>query len=175
MKDFELFLPEFSEVNGIYLDLARQYDAERIGYLSGDLIEIGLSHRVWNPQKVAEQICNPESLALVARDGRELVAFAIAEFGNKSTDLMLLGVSLKYRRLGIGSRLVKAMEGYAIALGHGLIHLLVRSTNISAQNFYRKLGFREIGIIHGYYSNRESALQMRHKLSFHPTVFPTPH
>lgn len=172
MKELGSFLPDFAERKGIRLGLARNGDAERIGDLSKDLIEVGLARRVWNAREVVRQIGNPGSLVLVAREERELVAFAIAEFGKKATDLMLLGVASKFQRLGIGTRLVRALEGNAFALGHASIHLLVRSTNLSAQTFYRKLGFRQVDVICDYYTNHESALQMRHRLTFQPAYYP---
>ncbi|MBU2513414.1 ribosomal protein S18-alanine N-acetyltransferase [bacterium] len=171
MKNQYSILPEFSNINGIHIDIARERDIERIGVLSKKLIEVGLLNWVWNPQKVAEQIHNQDSLVLVAREEQELIAFVITEFKKNTANLVLLGVSSNYQRLGIGSRLVKILEQSAAALSLTSIKLEVRSENRSARTFYKKLGYKEVRVIRGYYSNHEDAIQMTHRLSYEPATF----
>ena len=166
-------LPGFSEIDGVYVDLAREFDVYRIGSLSKELIEAGLSRWIWNPRRVAVQIHDPETLVLVARKQRELIAFVIADFKTPIVNLVLLGVAPECQRLGVGSRLVKILEQSAIAMGHLTIKLEVRSKNKSAQHFYQKLGYQNKRVIPRYYSNCEDAVQMTHRLSYLPTLFTT--
>jgi len=70
------------------------------------------------------------------------------------------GVSSAYRRRGIGRLLVRRLEHqFALELATG-VQLEVRVGNQTAQRFYRRLGYRDIFQIEGYYSNGEDALVM---------------
>ena len=70
------------------------------------------------------------------------------------------GVSSAYRRRGIGRLLVRRLEHqFALELAAG-VQLEVRAGNTTAQRFYRRLGYRDIFQIEGYYSNGEDALVM---------------
>jgi len=69
-------------------------------------------------------------------------------------------VSSAYRRRGIGRLLVRRLEHqFALELASG-VQLEVRVGNTAAQRFYRRLGYRDVFQIEGYYSNGEDALVM---------------
>jgi len=66
-----------------------------------------------------------------------------------------------YRRLGLGEFLLVSLIDIAYSIGAKWVTLEVRVSNYSAQNLYRKYGFREAGLRHRYYSdNQEDALIM---------------
>jgi ribosomal-protein-alanine N-acetyltransferase len=66
-----------------------------------------------------------------------------------------------YRRLGLGEFLLINLIDIAYSIGARWVTLEVRVSNHSAQNLYRKYGFREAGLRHRYYSdNQEDALIM---------------
>jgi ribosomal-protein-alanine N-acetyltransferase len=66
-----------------------------------------------------------------------------------------------YRRLGLGEFMLANLIDIAYSIGAKWVTLEVRVTNYSAQNLYRKYGFREAGLRHRYYSdNQEDALIM---------------
>jgi ribosomal-protein-alanine N-acetyltransferase len=67
-------------------------------------------------------------------------------------------VAPEFRRAGVGSALVRA----ALSRHIGEVFLEVRESNIAAQNFYQKLGFRHHDTRPGYYEDpREAAIVMR--------------
>jgi ribosomal-protein-alanine N-acetyltransferase len=71
-----------------------------------------------------------------------------------------LAVTRRCRKQGIGRLLVQREEHqFAIAMASG-VQLEVRVSNLSAQVFYRKLGYREAFQIAGYYANGEDATVM---------------
>ena len=71
-----------------------------------------------------------------------------------------LGVTHMYRHRGIGRLLVRRLEHQAaLELATG-VQLEVRVGNTIAQQFYRRLGYRDVFEIEGYYSNGEDALVM---------------
>jgi ribosomal-protein-alanine N-acetyltransferase len=66
-----------------------------------------------------------------------------------------------YRRLGLGELLLVSLIDIAYDISAKWVTLEVRVSNYTAQNLYRKYGFREAGLRHRYYSdNQEDALIM---------------
>jgi ribosomal-protein-alanine acetyltransferase len=143
--------------------LARLSDAQRIALMSRDLVESGLPWS-WTLQRVALHIRGQESNVLTAWTGGQLVGFAIMQFFDEHAHLNLLAVDPAHRRLGIGRQLIEWLEATARVGGIIWINLEVRAGNTSAQEFYRRLGYREVRRIPGYYSGRETAVGMTHDL-----------
>jgi ribosomal-protein-alanine N-acetyltransferase len=75
-----------------------------------------------------------------------------------------LGVTAAYRGKGIGRLLVSRLERQFVLEGAEGALLEVRVSNTAAQEFYRKLGYREAFLLSGYYSNGENALVMMRDL-----------
>ena len=66
-----------------------------------------------------------------------------------------------YRRRGLGEFMLVNLIDIAYDIGARWVTLEVRVSNYTAQNLYRKYGFREAGLRHRYYSdNQEDALIM---------------
>jgi [ribosomal protein S18]-alanine N-acetyltransferase len=67
----------------------------------------------------------------------------------------------EHRRHGLGEFLLVSLIDIAYSIGAKWVTLEVRVSNYTAQNLYRKYGFREAGLRHRYYSdNQEDALIM---------------
>jgi ribosomal-protein-alanine N-acetyltransferase len=72
-----------------------------------------------------------------------------------------IAVQSSWRRLGIGELLLVAMLDRATELEADMATLEVRVSNVTAQNLYRKYGFRQAGLRRRYYrDNDEDALIM---------------
>lgn len=65
--------------------------------------------------------------------------------------LLNITVTPKLRKLGLGSRLMTAIEGVAAQQNIPRIILEVRPSNSDAVNLYEKLGYEQIGVRKGYY------------------------
>lgn len=128
------------------------------------LIESGLQP-TWTAQRVLWHIRDAESVVLVAREQGRLVGFAIMQFGETRAHLNLLGVLPSRQRSGIGRRLMRWLEETAMTAGTFLIRLEVRVGNTAARAFYASLGYRELGVLEGYYQERDSAVRMARDLS----------
>lgn len=67
----------------------------------------------------------------------------------------------EHRGLGLGEFLLVSLIDISYNIGAKWVTLEVRVSNHTAQNLYRKYGFREAGVRHRYYSdNQEDALIM---------------
>jgi ribosomal-protein-alanine N-acetyltransferase len=75
-----------------------------------------------------------------------------------------LGVTATYRGTGLGRLLVARLERQFVLEGAEGALLEVRVSNTDAQDFYRRLGYREAFLLSGYYSNVEDALVMMRDL-----------
>jgi ribosomal-protein-alanine N-acetyltransferase len=73
-------------------------------------------------------------------------------------ELLNLAVAPQFRRRGVGRALVRSLlEGLA-----GVLYLEVRESNLMAQNFYKCMGFQEVGRRPGYYrAPPETAIVMK--------------
>jgi ribosomal-protein-alanine N-acetyltransferase len=147
----------------ITLGPARIGDAPWIATLSRSLIEAGLPWS-WTPRRVAAHMRQRESLVVTARSSRELVGFAMAQFGSDSVRLTLLGVDDSHQRKGVGRQLIRWVEESAVVAGLFTMRLEVRASNHSARRFYDALGFRESGSVSKYYSGIEDAIRFARDL-----------
>jgi ribosomal protein S18 acetylase RimI-like enzyme len=138
---------------------AAEADALAIARMSRDLIETGLGWS-WTATRVLRAIRDPEATVLVAREGRNIVGFAIMDFGDETAHLALLAVDPLHRRRNVGRRLFDWLKQSALTAGIALVKLELRANNMEAQQFYRRLGFNEVGWTVGYYQRRETALRM---------------
>jgi ribosomal-protein-alanine N-acetyltransferase len=152
-----------SAAGSITLAIAAEADALSIARMSRDLIETGLGWS-WTAARVLRSIRNPETVVLVAREGRNVVGFAIMDFGDESAHLSLLAVEISHRRRRIGRHLFEWLKESALTAGIAVIKVELRAGNIEAQHFYRCLGFEEVGWTAGYYRRRETALRMAMRL-----------
>ncbi len=83
-------------------------------------------------------------------------------------ELHLLNITVdpKLRKLGIGARIMSAIEGVALQQKISRVILEVRPSNNSALSLYTKLGYEQIGLRKNYYpaseitGNREDAIVM---------------
>jgi len=147
----------------IIIGPARMGDAPVIAHLSRDLIEADLPWS-WTPRRVAGLMRQRESAAVLARDGNRLAGFILAQYGDESVHIALLGVADEYRRRGIGRQLVQWVEDTATNAGLFLVRLEVRAVKREARRFYASLGYRETDRVTGYYSGIEDAIKLSRDL-----------
>ena len=149
------------------LRLARAAEAATIANFSRDLIEYGLRWR-WTPERVAANIRAPNVNVLVACTRGNIAGFAIMRYGDDDAHLDLLAVAPPYRLLGIGRQLLEWLEKCAVVAGIFSVTLEVRAGNEGAQLFYKRMGYRPLAHVPGYYQGIEAALRMGRDLSSQP-------
>jgi ribosomal-protein-alanine N-acetyltransferase len=91
--------------------------------------------------------------------GDFIVGFAGMWFMVDEAHLSNIAVRTAYRRQGVGESLLIAVIEQAVAENARFVTLEVRASNIEATSLYRKYGFAEVGVRHGYYTdNGEDAI-----------------
>ncbi len=149
------------------LELARPADAATIAAMSRESIEFGLQWR-WTPQRVAFSIHAPDVNVLIARMHGETAGFGIMRYGDHVAHLDLFAVASRYRRHGVGRQLLEWLEKCAVVAGIIRVVLEVRAGNEGAQFFYKRMGYRPLVRLPGYYQGREAALRMGKDLTRKP-------
>lgn len=105
-------------------------------------------------------------IGLVAKNGEKIVGFVIYELRERKNHIINFAVPLSMRRKGIGSQLVAKIVSKLSSHRRTRITVEVRETNLSAQLFFRKQGFRSVRIVHGYYKDgKEDAYSMEYRLA----------
>lgn len=125
----------------------------------------------WSYRTFAGCYENPAFYGIVAVDGEEIIGYAGITVASDSADIENVLVSERYRRAGVGSKLVKKLIKHARDRGAGQIFLEVRVSNVSAMYLYLKHGFVGAYARTRYYSDGEDCLVMKLTLSGGQEVF----
>lgn len=112
----------------------------------------------WNRRQVADALMLANThCVVVAADSISLLlqptdaaGFALLRKAADEEELLLLAVSPKHRRKGVGSRLLEQAMADARARGSAHMFLEMRDSN-PAEFLYRAFGFEQIGRRPGYY------------------------
>lgn len=132
--------------------LALAEDAHDIAAMSRDLIERGLPW-TWRASRVLRAILSPETNVAVVRVEGELMGFGIMEYLETDAYLALFAVRAARQRQGIGRLLLEWLEASARAAGAERIRVEARRDNVPARSFYNELGYHELAIRRGRYSD----------------------
>ena len=145
--------------NKTLIEFAMLSDAKEIGIMSKNEIEHGLGWK-YIPEKIAKLIGDRSRNVVVARMGSSLVGFGIMTYCEDQANLDLLAVKRSFRRMRIGSQIVKWLEMVALTAGAFNLFVEVRSKNTGAIEFYESLGFIVLEEQKGYYGGIEAGVIM---------------
>jgi [ribosomal protein S18]-alanine N-acetyltransferase len=118
--------------------------------------------------RVAASIRAPEVNVLVALIHENIAGFGVMRYGDEDAHLDLLAVAPPYRRAGVGRQLLEWLEKCAVVAGIFSVALEVRAGNDGAQLFYKRMGYRTLVQLPGYYQGIEAALRMGRDLCRRP-------
>ena len=139
--------------------LARPADAARIAQMSRDFIEYGLGWK-WTAARILRCLRDESTNVVAAREGDDLIGFAIMQYKDDEAHLLLFAVVAAHRREGVGSALLSWLEQTASTAGIGTIYLEARTRNSEAREFYRKHGYSEIAKVRGMYRGVEDGVRL---------------
>lgn len=127
-------------------------------------IEIECDLSPWTIASYESECERRDSVIIKAqRQDGEIVGFILGRVPSEGGEAEIygLGVAPRFQRHGIGSRLLETFCNFCTERGSPALWLEVRASNQAAIDFYKSLGFREIGVRTGFYSNpRENAMLM---------------
>lgn len=109
----------------------------------------------FSKQQIAYLLENPNAVSLVAQINSEIAGFIIGL--TQRIDKMITGyvytldVAVKYRRKGVGLRLLDELERIFVKRGAKICYLEARVGNVAARELYRKHGYLEVKKLKKYY------------------------
>ena len=101
----------------------------------------------------------PETF-LVAISEHNVVGYVLTSTNGDAAHILSIAVRERFRRGGVGSKLMDKMIGVLRKRGVLRVSLEVRKSNLAARMFYKKLGFQEAGLVEAYYRDGEDAVRM---------------
>jgi ribosomal-protein-alanine N-acetyltransferase len=118
----------------------------------------------WNAEIFFDALSYFPGTFFVAVTGGEVVGFIAGGFEDTGEQvyghICNLAVRKDFRHQGVGKHLVARLEQQFIVGFASGVQLEVRLSNAPAQQFYRKLGYKDVFRIAEYYSNGEDAIVM---------------
>ncbi|HEY0113615.1 MAG TPA: ribosomal protein S18-alanine N-acetyltransferase [Allosphingosinicella sp.] len=94
---------------------------------------------------------------ILAREGDEVVGFALGRVVAQEAELLLLAVSRRDQHRGVGQLLLDRFAADAASRGAEQLHLEVRDGN-PAIRLYGRNGYREVGRRRNYYTGSDGQL-----------------
>ncbi|MGR8936121.1 MAG: GNAT family N-acetyltransferase [Gammaproteobacteria bacterium] len=143
--------------------LAHPHDAYVIAEISRDFIEYGLGWN-WTRRRVLRAIRDNATNVAVVYEQEGVLGFGIMEYGMDTAHLALLGVLPTQQKRGLGSALVMWLEAPARMAGIERMVVEARNDNSEAIAFYKKLGFKMLERIPGYYRGTVDGVRLEKKL-----------
>jgi ribosomal-protein-alanine N-acetyltransferase len=111
----------------------------------------------WTAAQCAGLMPMPGVWLTLARDGDEVLGFALGRIVLKEAELLLLAVRRDGQRKGIGQLLLDRFILVATTRGADRLHLEVRDGN-PAIKLYVRTGFSEVGRRKSYYTGRDGQI-----------------
>ncbi len=109
----------------------------------------------WNEDEFIRCLQHPKIMNIVAKVGDTIVGFMIYELLEDRLHLLNLGVKTEFRRKGVGKILIKFLENKLSNGRRKKVVLEVIETDLSAQLFFKKMGFRSIKVLHNFFKDSE--------------------
>ena len=123
----------------------------------------------WNDNDFVRSLRQRNCIGMVAECDDRIVGFMIYELHKTRLHILNFAVHPDHRRNGIGEKMTNKLVSKLSSQKRTRILLEVRETNLMAQIFFRKVGFRAISVLRDFYDDSvEDAYLMEHV--YQPTV-----
>lgn len=119
-------------------------------------------------KQIRNLLQNSNTISLIAQTNGETAGFIIGlTYPNNKARIghvITIDVTIKYRRKGIGTRLLNELERKFCRKGVEICYLEARIDNVVARELYRKQGYKETKQLKHYYPKRTDGVQLKKKL-----------
>jgi ribosomal-protein-alanine N-acetyltransferase len=105
----------------------------------------------WNEDDFIRHLRLRNCIGMVADWEERVAGFMVYELHRRRLHLLNLAVARDFRRRGVGRQLVAKCVGKLAYDRRDRIHLEVRETNVVAQQFFRAMNFRAVGVLRDFY------------------------
>ncbi|MBQ8427157.1 MAG: ribosomal protein S18-alanine N-acetyltransferase [Clostridia bacterium] len=118
----------------------------------------------WNFSQLKSAFDSGRFFVLGEKDGENLIAFVSYSLAMEQADIETVFVKDEFRRRGIAKTLIERAQADAKSRGVQKVFLEVRENNVPARALYTSLGYEQISVRKGYYSDGENAVIMAKEL-----------
>jgi ribosomal-protein-alanine N-acetyltransferase len=116
-------------------------------------IESEVFSNPWSQDDFIRCLRQRNCIGMVAEQDDRVVGFMIYELHKNRLHILNFAVSQGSRRAGIGRQMLEKLIGKLHPERRKCIMLEVRETNLAAQLFFRRFGFRAIRVLRGFYDD----------------------
>jgi len=126
------------------------------------------THEAFSKEQIAHFLKASNAVSLMAQVDSETVGFItglIEQYGKtRIGHIYTIDVVSKYRRTGVGLKLLEEIEKNFMKKGAEACFLEVRINNLAARKLYQKHGYIELGKLKNYYARGIHGIQLKKKL-----------
>ncbi|MCE2793654.1 MAG: ribosomal protein S18-alanine N-acetyltransferase [Blastopirellula sp.] len=119
----------------------------------------------WSEDDFIRCLRQRNCIGMVAECDEQVVGFMIYELNRNVLHVLNFAVRSDFRRRGLGTQMLDKLVGKLSQQRRTRIDLEVRESNLAAQLFFRRSGFRAITVLRDFYEDTtESAYVMSYAL-----------
>ena len=120
----------------------------------------------WTEEDFLRCLRQRNCIGMVAEQGEKVVGFMIYELHKAKLHILNFAVHPGWRRLAVGAQMVAKLISKLSSHRRTRITLEVRETNLPAQLFFSKQGFRAVRVLRSYYEDSgEDAFLMQYRFA----------
>ena len=118
----------------------------------------------WSEDDFVRCLRQRNCIGMVAEMDDRVVGFMIYELHKNRLHVLNFAVAARFRRMGIGSQMLKKLVGKLSQQRRSRIMLEVRETNLAAQLFFRSNSFKAVSVLRSFYDDTpEDAYVMQYR------------
>lgn len=118
----------------------------------------------WSPEEFEKILREKNCFGIVAVEDEKVLGYAIFLIYRSRLHILSFAVHPRCRLEGVGAAMVGRLKNRLSSQRRTRILLEVRETNLAAQMFFRKQGFRAVSVLRDYYEDTtEDAYVMQHR------------
>lgn len=158
--DCDEFVPKYMIKSSAEQQSIRNMKEEDLEIVSK--IESSSIKTPWKKESFKEALNDKNTMMIVSAAGNKVKGYAVVWLSKEEASLSNIAVDKEFRRLNIGTSLLKYIKNELLKLNIKELYLEVRKSNDAAINLYKKNGFKIVGERKNFYENpREDALLMK--------------
>jgi ribosomal-protein-alanine N-acetyltransferase len=120
----------------------------------------------WTEEDFLRCLRQRNCIGMVAEQGEKVVGFMIYELHKAKLHILNFAVHPSWRRVAVGAQMVGKLITKLSSHRRTRISLEVRERNLPAQLFFRKMEFRAVRVMRGFYEdNGEDAFLMEYRFA----------
>lgn len=118
----------------------------------------------WSEENFIRCLRQRNCIGMVAEHDKRIVGFMIYELHKNHLHILNFAVHPEFHRHGVATSMVSSLVGKLSPERRNRILLEIRETNLEAQMFFRKAGFRAISVFRNFYKDTsEDAYLMQYR------------